>query len=211
MHGRPPPHGRPVFEAASSRPPSISENPEIDAAAADGRSCRALSRPPYGKRCCPNHSPTLRPWIAGTEVRFRVRRGGVLEPGARTPSEKSIAKAVEHFQLSIFRCENAEGLSLSGGASVSVVCFSSWASSFRLAVLSLKRRRRPLGSPSLSRNALVCLARAPRCEGIHGIVPAGGVREPVLARPPGDRGRFGDRSRRKCRVHGSHHRYRSAG
>jgi hypothetical protein len=33
-------------------------------------------------RCCPSHSPTLRPWIAGRKHRCGVLRGGALEPGA---------------------------------------------------------------------------------------------------------------------------------
>src|SRR3954452_8570270 len=40
-------------------------------------------------RCCPSHSPALRPWIAGV----RVLRGGELEPGAPVVLRKCAGKS----------------------------------------------------------------------------------------------------------------------
>jgi hypothetical protein len=78
-----------------------------------------LSRPAHAERCCPCHSPTLRPWIACRGSRNRrahVLRGGALEPEPRRWRENSQAKADANANASFQR--DAEGLSLSGGASI---------------------------------------------------------------------------------------------
>ena len=73
-----------------SCPPSTSCG-EVDAVAPQVAAVRGsfMARSGNAERCCPCHSPALRPWIAG----FGVLRGGELEPGALAASRKAQAKA----------------------------------------------------------------------------------------------------------------------
>jgi hypothetical protein len=72
------------------------------------------------RRCCPSHSPTLRPWIARSAVcatgsgRPSWRRSGAR----RSPTfRKSAGKSRRYFNSVIYCAETREGLSLSSGAS----------------------------------------------------------------------------------------------
>src|SRR5438094_7464834 len=112
-------------------PPGRSHaSPSISRVTGDRRSRRAppfgplsrpLSRPAEAERCFLCHSPTLRPWITDHWLRMcavvAVLRGGALEPEPQTPQLenrrlKQTLIASVYFQL------DAEGLSLSGGASI---------------------------------------------------------------------------------------------
>jgi hypothetical protein len=65
-----------------------------------------MTRRAGARRCCPSHSPTLRPWTAASAVARPVRgvlRGGVLEPGARRRSEIVQAKAAVNQQRHLLR------------------------------------------------------------------------------------------------------------
>jgi hypothetical protein len=67
----------------------------------------ACSVTPFNReRCCPSHSPTLRPWIAAT-LGYVVLRGGALEPGALVSFEKSQAKARAYSGCD-FPCRSTE-------------------------------------------------------------------------------------------------------
>jgi hypothetical protein len=81
----------------------------------------SLSHSAEAERCFSSHSPTLRPWIADRRLRsamaIDVLRGGALEPEPRMPTENSHAKAHARFPAH-FCARSAEGLSLSGGASI---------------------------------------------------------------------------------------------
>src|SRR4051812_44098357 len=74
---------------ARSCPPSTSCG-EVDAVAPQVAAvCWSfMSRTAETERCCPSHSPALRPWI----TLFGVLRGGDLEPGALAASEKGRQK-----------------------------------------------------------------------------------------------------------------------
>jgi hypothetical protein len=63
-----------------------------------------MSRPAETERCCPSHSPALRPWITV----FGVLRGGDLEPGALAASEKGRQKQPV-IQRRIKPARSAEG------------------------------------------------------------------------------------------------------
>ena len=57
-------------EARSIRAPSTTDPSEVDAAPANlPGTLNSSVTPPHGERCCPSHSPTLRPWIDETESR----------------------------------------------------------------------------------------------------------------------------------------------
>jgi hypothetical protein len=78
-----------VVAARHLAPPSAAHAGAVDAVASR-RSVYVT--PGTTRRCCPSHSPTLRPWIAGAARAPRrndVLRGGVLEPEPRTFGEKS--------------------------------------------------------------------------------------------------------------------------
>jgi hypothetical protein len=103
-----PPWGRAV---GRSRSPSISCT-EIDAERLfvgichGGTASRALAN-----RCFPSLSPTLRPWIAGPQLRncgSVVLRGGALEPGARGSLRKPQAKAADVYPLP-YSCARRRG------------------------------------------------------------------------------------------------------
>jgi hypothetical protein len=82
------------------RPPSIPPRREIDAA--------ARSEPGF-----PSHSPTLRPWIACTASYVEE----LWSPSLGRCPEKWQAKA-HAYSPAQFSARSAEGLSLSGGASI---------------------------------------------------------------------------------------------
>jgi hypothetical protein len=83
-----------------------------------------MSRTAVAERCFLSHSPTLRPWIACRRLRELamtvVLRGGALEPEPLPLPENAQAKADTYSQRA-FSCRSAEGLSLSGGASIRTV------------------------------------------------------------------------------------------
>jgi hypothetical protein len=101
---------------------------------------RAMARTARADRCFLCHSPTLRPWIAGSGV----LRGGALEPGALAVSDKCAGKSRTEFSTELPGAESAEGpFSLRRGLDCDQG-FSSWASSFGLGWIPVqKRRRRP--------------------------------------------------------------------
>ena len=103
---------------------------------------RPLSRPAAAERCCPCHSPALRPWI---DVRRLCTGDGtpsyveeLWSPSLWRAPRKPQAKADAYSQRS-FPGLRAEGLSLSGGASIRPRACSSWASPFVLRSLSRLR------------------------------------------------------------------------
>jgi hypothetical protein len=57
----------------------------------------SVSSASKAERCCPSHSPTLRPWIDGRRMRDPgldvVLRGGALEPEPRARLRKSAGKS----------------------------------------------------------------------------------------------------------------------
>ncbi len=128
------------------------------------------------ERCCSCHSPTLRPWILSHRLRTCaatvVLRGGALEPEPRRRYRKFACKSTRVFSC-VIHAHGAEGLSLSGGASIRSSACSSWASP-RLGRISspLERKRRPVGSPSTGCCAARNLARAPPSEGRNIAEPA---------------------------------------
>ena len=78
----------PLPRSALRRPPAPGRSAQCVAC--------SVTRRPWALRCCPSHSPALRPWIARRRMRDRnadVLRGGALEPGARVASENAQAKA----------------------------------------------------------------------------------------------------------------------
>ena len=89
---------RPRSEWGADASPSI---PRLgDRRSRRGTGCRRRSGRhvrPYAERCCPCHSPTLRPWIADRRLRRSaavvVLRGGALEPELRTRSQKNAGKS----------------------------------------------------------------------------------------------------------------------
>ena len=128
----------------------------------------ALSRRAQkARRCCPSHSPTLRPWIARSAVcatgsgRPSWRRSGAR----RSPTfRKSAGKSHRYSNSVIYRAETGEGLSLSSGASsrpgVSQaahhlsLCFSiSW-------IRLRNDEGDPLGSPSREAGMRLASSRA---------------------------------------------------
>src|SRR5215212_3846339 len=91
-----------------------------------------------------------RPSACATGVSV-VLRGGALEPEPRASQENSQAKAHAYCQAS-FPWRDAEGLSLSGGASIRTGAFQAEHHLFvRRCCRLQKRRRRPIGSPSTGR------------------------------------------------------------
>src|SRR6266568_8356219 len=120
-------------------PPSRSRaSPSIPRVAGDRRSRRAppvgpwsrpLSRPAEAERCFLCHSPTLRPWITDHWVRMcavvAVLRGGALEPEPQTLLLEN-CRLKQTLIASVYFQRDAEGLSLSGGASIRSRACSSW-------------------------------------------------------------------------------------
>lgn len=156
-----------------------------------------MSRPGVKpSRCCPSHSPTLRPWIARVAVALPdldVLRGGVLEPGARRRPVNTQAKAAVNSTAPFTASEAREGLSLSSGASIRSHVFSSWASLLLSFARFASETTKATRWVALTRSwyAASGLARAPPGEG-------GVVTEPAIAgdrlqarRSIGDPGRFG--------------------
>src|SRR6266540_1349702 len=113
--------GRPA-EAAPLRPsPLVTGDRRSRRVPLSADWSRSLSRPPEAERCFLCHSPTLRPWITDRWLRtcavVDVLRGGALEPEPRALSlEKRRLK--QTLIASVYFQHNAEGLSLSGGASI---------------------------------------------------------------------------------------------
>ena len=96
------------------------------------------------ERCCPCHSPTLRPWIAAARRARRLTSSYVEEfwsPYPRHPSWNWQAKA-DAYSPSAFSARKAEeSFSLRRGLD-SIQCFSSWASPLDLAASATKKATR---------------------------------------------------------------------
>src|ERR687888_2321546 len=73
----------------------------------------SLSRSAEAERCFPSHSPTLRPWIAYSASYVEE----LWSPSLVRSPEKEQAKA-HAYSPALFQAPSAEGLSLSGGASI---------------------------------------------------------------------------------------------
>src|SRR6185295_9473755 len=108
----------------------------------------ALSRPPEVGRCCPCHSPTLRPWIAALRLRCRrivVLRGEALEPGARIARRKSAGKNSGQCGSLIFPRPSTRGpFSLWRGLEMDYCFFKLSITLCVLVSLLLKRRKATL-------------------------------------------------------------------
>ena len=120
----------------------------------DSRRSHASSVSPASKaeRCCPSHSPTLRPWITDRRMRYPGWPTSYVEelwsPSLAHVAENQQAKAGAKYQHP-FLSPYGRSLSPSGGASIRSRPSSSWASPRFVSVGHLqKRRRRPFGSPS---------------------------------------------------------------
>ena len=90
-------------------------------------SCCAVSSGPKAARCCLCLSPTLRPWIAASGVPTGMASSYVEElwsPYPRRPDGNWQAKA-DVISPAQFQRRTPRSLSLSGGASISIQCFSS--------------------------------------------------------------------------------------
>ena len=110
------------------------------------------------ERCCPCHSPTLRPWIADRRLRTSaaagVLRGGALEPRAsclRVKNGRLKRKCILRAQF----FARAPRVFLSqAGPRIDLVLLKLGITSLWLVGRRLpKRRRRPVGSPS---SGLLC-------------------------------------------------------
>lgn len=110
-----------------SYPPSTSQTIACLSSPRRGarRTCGALrsrmNRQLHRRRSCLRHSPTLRPWIAGSG--HGVLRGGVLEPGAHTVSSQVGRAKVTRTYTRANQRHIVEDLSLSGGASSGIGTF----------------------------------------------------------------------------------------
>ena len=120
----------------------------------DSRRSHASCVSPASKaeRCCPSHSPTLRPWITDCRMRYPGWTASYVEelwsPSLAHITENRQAKAGAKYQHP-FLSPCGRSLSPSGGASIRSRPSSSWASPRFVSVGHLqKRRRRPGGSPS---------------------------------------------------------------
>ena len=82
---------------------------------------RPVSRRPYAERCCPSHSPTLRPWITDRRMRNpgwpTSYVEGLWSPSLAHVPGNSQAKAEANDQPP-FRPPCGRSLSPSGGASI---------------------------------------------------------------------------------------------
>jgi hypothetical protein len=98
-----------------------------------------VSRRPYAERCCPSHSPTLRPWI--TDLRMR-------NPGGRRPTwrgfgarasrtSREIGRQKPELNTSIHFFLRAGGVFLSQAGPRSVLVF------LKLSITSLSYGRSP--------------------------------------------------------------------
>lgn len=108
---------------------------------------------PKPERCCPCHSPTLRPWIAVRPLRTSgavdVLRGGALEPDPRTPAGNWQAKA-HAYCLRLFPAHSAEIFLSQAGPQLELECFTlsiTLGSDVGLIAFGTKKATR-LGSPS---------------------------------------------------------------
>jgi hypothetical protein len=120
----------------------------------DSRRSHASCVSPASKaeRCCPSHSPTLRPWITDRRMRYPGWTTSYVEelwsPSLAHIAGNRQAKAGAKYQHP-FLSPCGRSLSPSGGASIRSRPSSSWASPRFVSVGHLqKRRRRPSGSPS---------------------------------------------------------------
>jgi len=120
----------------------------------DSRRSHASCVSPASKaeRCCPSHSPTLRPWITDRRMRYPGWTTSYVEelwsPSLAHVAGNRQAKAGAKYQRP-FLPSYERSLSPSGGASIRSRPFQA---EHHLVVVSvgrlLKRRRRPGGSPS---------------------------------------------------------------
>jgi hypothetical protein len=93
--------------------------------------------------------------VYATRLRFgpgsalAVLRGGALEPRSSRGSTNWQAKSAAYSAAGIYPRRTEGSFSLSGGASSVPMSSSSWASPLHSSVSPPKRRRRPVGSPSI--------------------------------------------------------------
>lgn len=151
---------------------SIAPSGMIDAPAWAGSGvgvCRLACR----QRCCSCHSPTLRPWIAVDRWRPAWRGAG--------------ARASHRV------CRTAEGLSLSGGASVASSVFQAEHHLFVVTELSTRTKKGdPSGSPSPdlpmhSRSSARSSRRGSRTRSVRADRASAGTASPNRPRPLGRR------------------------
>jgi len=90
---------------------------------------RVLCLARRSRRCFPCRSPTLRPWIVDPGCARRPgRRPSWRGCGARASEAIEKAHAKADAYAGVLKRSRAEGLSLSGGASIRPIACSSWAS-----------------------------------------------------------------------------------
>ena len=115
------------------RPPPVEEWRSTQQRACSASDARRVSFSP-AERCFLSHSPTLLPWIAAPpDAHSRIGVSSYVEepwsPNLGVRSKKCRQKLTHNYQR-YFTTRHAEGLSLSGGASIRSKPCSSWASPF---------------------------------------------------------------------------------
>ena len=136
----------PGSQGTRSRPPSTSPG-EVDAAA---RSHPCVGQELWHVRPKPNDvvQATRQPFDPGSP-KYGVLRGGALEPGARAFPDNVQAKADAYSAANSAAPKAQKDLSLSGGASSSVLAFQ-LSITFRNRTSGLGHKKGdPVGSPSL--------------------------------------------------------------
>ena len=117
-------------------------------------SCVSLDQ---AERCCPSHSPTLRPWITDRRMRYPGWTTSYVEelwsPSLAHVAGNRQAKAGAKYQHP-FLSPCGRSLSPSGGASIRSRPSSSWASPRFVSVGHLQKRRRRPGWVALARAAM---------------------------------------------------------
>jgi hypothetical protein len=147
-------------------------SPHLRPSPGSGRSTQVRASPPLSRadraeRCCPSHSPTLRPWIAGRRRPswrgFGARARGVLLQNVQAKANAFIPAS--YLQLSAAR------LSLSGGASIRSLSPSDVHHLCAIeSVASERKKATLLGRPRESRYSASHLAHALLSEGGLGAV-----------------------------------------
>lgn len=137
-------------------------------------------------QCCPCHSPTLRPWITARRVQALAESyvEGCWSPSLICVSRLQAGQSSPPLRDGVTRLPtHAEGLSLSGGASIGVRAFQAehHLLDFTLTVLGTKK------ATHLGRPRLACYARrSSACTSQRGPnTPAGGAdcADPDTAKP----------------------------
>jgi hypothetical protein len=152
---------------------------------------------PEPERCCPCHSPTLRPWIIVRRLRISgtvdVLRGGALEPDPRTTAGNWQAKAHANC-LRLFSSRGAEIFLSQAGPQLDLERFTlNITSGSDVGPDRLQNEKGDrLGRPRLARNTARRLARTTPREGGGKAGPVHLVEAMPARLDRGGRGRVGE-------------------